>query len=116
MEAQWSPGGSAFFVNDGNGSDLNLAYVFDAQGTQRVDLRKAIVAADSEAAKFAARPSHLYVVAIGWRDGRHLLVDFAGHTDSAPVRCFDFRYRVSLSGAVANVWRRFPPVTSMSCR
>jgi hypothetical protein len=116
MEARWSPGGSAFFVNDGDGSDLNLAYVFDAQGTQTVDLRKAIVAADSGIANLAARASHVYVDAIAWQDSRHVLVDFDGHTDRAPVRCFEFRYRVSVNGAVTGLWRRFPPLTSKSCR
>jgi len=121
----WSPDSAAFIANDRAASDLELAYIFDVNTSDRLDLRSRIVAADVDTARFVPGQNtapHSYFHAIRWLDPWHVEVQLHGHTDGTwngtsgrPGDCFDLRYRVSRDGAVQKLSQRVFALTSKAC-
>jgi hypothetical protein len=108
LTAVWSAGGSAFSVQDRRASDSTRAFIYDAKNLQRLDLGDRILASDPSARAFA--PGHDYFDVERWQGTEQVAVRFHGHTDQQPVVCFDFRYRVSRSGAVEKRSQRVVPL------
>ena len=112
----WSPDSRFFLVNDRPGSGWEDGYLYDVDTLKpRLDLRKLVLAADHSASATVTNhnTSHAYVHAIGWLDPQHIQVRLNGRLDSDGTpehirlgHCFDFRYRVSLTGAVVKVSQR----------
>jgi hypothetical protein len=111
--AAWSPDGTAFYVNDRWVSDRERSYLYDAASLDRTDLGKAILANDDRAARLAT--GHAYIGAGQWKDSQTVLVRFHGHTDEAPVVCFDLRYDVGRNGSVKKLAEHIAPVTDKGC-
>ena len=114
----WSPDSAAFIANDRETSDFEAAYIYDVRTLSRLDLRNRVLAADPRTAPFVPGPntsSHSYVHGIRWLNAHEVEVRFYGHTDAAPVRCFEFRYRISRDGGVAKRSERVAPVTDSGC-
>jgi hypothetical protein len=110
MQAFWSPDGAAFSVNDHRVSDRESAYTYDTETLKRQNVGEDILAADPESRHFT--DAHAYFHVERWDGPAHLVVRFHGHTDKAPVQCFDFQYRVSRTGAVEKLSERVHPVDS----
>jgi hypothetical protein len=121
----WSPDSTAFVANDREASDLEMAYLYDVNTLDRVDVRGRILGADAAAARFvpsANAAPHSYFHAIRWLDTRHVEVQLHGHTDGVrigasvrPGDCFDLRYRVDRDGAVQKLSERVLPLTDKAC-
>jgi hypothetical protein len=111
--AEWAPDGSAFYIADRLASDSALSYVYDADGRKPLDVRDILLKADPRLQPFAT--GHVYVNTVKWLDSRTLLVSWFGHTDDAPVRCFQFRYKVDRTGKVRKLSGRVSPVTDRGC-
>lgn len=109
LSAVWSSDGSAFYVNDHWASDRERAYIYDAVTLQRLDIGDHILAQDPESRRFAN--GHTYFAIEGWEGLQAVAVRFSGHTDQPPVLSFDFRYRISRTGAVKRLSRHVAPVT-----
>jgi hypothetical protein len=97
LSAGWSPDGSAFYVNDRLASDTERAYFYDAATLKRVDIAARILAEDPASRRFAG--DHAYFEVTRWDRPQQAAVSFFGHT-SGPVVCFQFRYRVKLTGVI----------------
>jgi hypothetical protein len=113
LSAAWSANGKAFLVLDHEASDKATSYIYDAATLQRLDLAARITASDP-----AARPythDHTYFDAERWQGNNQVLVRLHGHTDTPPVTCFDFRYRVSRGGVVTKLSQRILPVGGLGC-
>jgi len=108
LTAGWSADGSAFYVNDHSGSDEEQAYIYDVATLKRVDAGVRIVAADAKTRPFSK--GHAYFEVERWADNQEVAVRFFGHTDEPPVTHFDFRYRVSRTGAVKKLSQHTEPV------
>jgi len=108
LSAVWASDGKAFSVQDNWASDSARAYIYDAETLQRLDLGGGILSADPGAKRFA--DGHAYFDLDRWQDAQHVIVHFHGHTDRAPVLCFDFRYRVSRAGSVEKLSERVFPI------
>jgi hypothetical protein len=108
LTAGWSADGAAFYVNDHSGSDEEQAYIYDAATLQRVDLGARILANDARSQSFSK--GHAYFEVQRWEGSRAVAVRFFGHTDEPPVTHFDFRYRVSRTGAVQKLSQHTAPV------
>jgi hypothetical protein len=111
--AAWSADGGAFFVTERVVSDSEVARIYDAGGAKIVDVRARILEADRSAARLAK--GHAYFHVVEWSDRSNVMVELHGHTDEAPVDCFDVRYRVSRSGGVAKISQRVSAVTARGC-
>ena len=112
--AAWSPDGAAFYVNERWASDRARAYLYDAATLERVEIGKAILDSDSEAARFAN--GHAYFEVSRWEGPHNVAVSFHGHTDEAPVICFDLRYNVSRTGTVKKLTQHMAAVTEAGCK
>jgi dipeptidyl aminopeptidase/acylaminoacyl peptidase len=112
--AAWSPDGTAFYVNNRWASDSENACIYDAATLQRIDLGKAIVDNDREARRFAN--GHAYFEVDRWQGSQNVAVRFHGHSDEAPVVCFELRYDVSRTSSVKKLSQRTAPVTSTGCQ
>jgi len=108
LTAVWSPDGSAFSVEDHRASDSTRSYIYDASTLQRLDLADRILESDPGVKRFAA--GHAYFAVDRWQGAAQVVVRLHGHTDRDPVVCFDFRYRVSRSGAVEKRSQRAVPM------
>jgi hypothetical protein len=106
LSADWSPDGTAFSVNNHWASDREQAYIYDAGTLQRLNLGDRILAGDPEAKRFAN--GHAYFEVEHWDGSQYVIVNFHGHTDEAPVRCFDLQYRLNRDGDV----EKLPPHAS----
>ncbi len=113
IEAQWSPHGSAFSVNDHRASDSALCYIYDAVTLGRIDIAQRIYQTDRASERFAN--AHTYFVVERWEGVKSVLVRLYGHTDYAPVVCFDLGYRVSRAGVVRKLSEHVAPVTDRFC-
>jgi dipeptidyl aminopeptidase/acylaminoacyl peptidase len=113
LEAEWSPNSSAFAVNDHRASDSADAYIYDAATLKRTDVADLIRTADHGTERFTN--AHAYFVVDRWEGTEQVLVRFHGHTDDAPVVCFDLRYRVSRAGAVQKLSEHVSPITAKLC-
>jgi hypothetical protein len=108
LSAVWSADGSAFSVQDRWASDSTRTYIYDSKTLQRLDLASRILAVDFGAERFAK--GHAYFDLERWETTQQVTVHFHGHTDHAPVSCFDFRYRVDRAGAVEKLSERVFPI------
>lgn len=106
LRAAWFPDSAQFWVEDHFASDRTQAYIYTPATLERLDLREAVLKADPSASALD-RGHRYYKVASA--DSHSLLIDFTGHTDDAPVNCFDLRYRVTRAGAVSRLSRRVGP-------
>ena len=113
IDAAWSPDGNAFFVRDNRSSDSTRSYIYQIGTLNRIDVEQRILAADAGAKPFSE--SHAYFSANFWPDSRRVVVDLTGHTDSAPVKCFDLKYRVNIDGSVQRLSRRIGGVHEKYC-
>jgi len=121
LSLAWSPDSTAFVVNDRAVSDLETAYIYNVKTLDRLDLRRAILAADAEAGTFVPRGNagpHSYFHVLRWLDATHVEVQLHGHTDGRrdgsavrPGDCFDVRYRVDRAGVVQKLSRALSPIT-----
>lgn len=109
LTAAWSADGSAFYVNDHQGSDEESAYVYDAATLKRIDIAARIQAEDPKSRPFTH--GHAYFQVTGWEGTQDLAVRFFGHTDEPPVTDFEFRYRISRRGDVKILSRHTALVT-----
>ena len=98
MQAFWSPDGKAFSINDHWASDRENAYIYDTETLKRQNVEEDILAADPKSRDF--KNAHAYFQIERWDGPANVFVRFQGHTDEAPVQCFEFQYRVSRSGVV----------------
>ena len=110
LSAMWSPDGQAFSVGDHYASDGERTYIYDTDSLVRLDLPGNILAADPGAQRFIE--AHAYFTPERWADAQHVVVRFHGHTDEAPITCFDFHYRVSRAGGV----EKLSGTTRQPCR
>jgi hypothetical protein len=108
LTAGWSRDGSAFYVNDHSGSDEEEAYIYDAATLNRVDAGARILVEDAKSRPFSK--GHAYFRVEHWEGNQEVAVRFFGHTDEPPVTHFDFRYRVSRTGAVKKLSQHTAPV------
>jgi hypothetical protein len=108
LSAAWSPDGKAFLVLDHEASDEAVSYIYDAATLQRLDLAQRITASDPSVRRFIH--NHTYFDADSWQGNEQVLVRLHGHTDHAPVTCFDLRYRARRDGAVTKLSERTFPV------
>jgi hypothetical protein len=108
LSAAWSADGSAFYVNDHEGSDEEQAYIYDAATLKRVDIGARIQAEDAKSRPFTK--GHAYFHVERWEGNQEVTVRFFGHTDEPPVTDFDFRYRVGRTGTVKKLSQRTAPV------
>lgn len=108
LTAGWSADSAAFYVNDHSGSDEEQAYIYDAATLKRVDVGARILAADEKSRSFSK--GHAYFEVQRWEGNPEVAVRFFGHTDEPPVTHFDFRYRVSRTGAVQELSQHTTPV------
>ncbi len=113
MQAFWSPDGKAFSVNDHWASDHESAYIYDTETLKRQNVGEEILAADPESRHFTN--SHAYFQVERWDGPAHVFVRFQGHTDEAPVQCFEFQYRVSRTGMVGKLSERVHPIDKNLC-
>jgi hypothetical protein len=114
MQAFWSPDGKAFSVNVHWTSDRESAYIYDTETLKRQSVQEDILAADPESRNFTI--AHAYFHVERWDGPAHVFVRFHGHTDKAPVQCFEFRYRVSRTGVVEKLSERVDRIdTNLSC-
>jgi len=87
LSAAWSADGSALSVVDHWASDSARAYIHDAGTLRRLDLGSRILSVDPDAKRFAPR-ARLFRRGPMGRPTSY--IHFQGHTDEAPVVCFDF--------------------------
>ena len=113
LSAGWSADGAAFYVNDHEGSDGELAYIYDAATLKRIDIAARIQAADPGSRRLAT--GHAYFRVTGWEGTQQMAVSFFGHTDQQPVLCFTLRYRINKAGVVKKLSQRVTPATATSC-
>jgi len=113
MQSFWSPDGKAFSVNDHWASDRESAYIYDTETLKRQNVGEDILAADTESRHFTN--AHAYFQVERWDGPAHVFVRFQGHTDEAPVRCFEFQYRVSRTGVVEKLSGRVHPIDPNLC-
>jgi hypothetical protein len=113
MQAFWSPDGKAFSVNDHWASDRESAYIYDTETLKRQNVGEDILAADPASRHFTN--AHAYFQVERWDGPAHVFVRFQGHTDEAPVRCFEFQYRVSRAGVVEKLSERLHPIDKNPC-
>src|SRR5437868_4525056 len=59
------------------------------------------------------RVTHISMSSAGRAE--YVIVRLHGHTDTAPVVCFNLRYRVSRTGAVRKLSQQVFPVTAKFC-
>ena len=114
VAAGWSPDGTKFYVLDHSSSSSTESYIYDARSLKRVDLGALIRKSDSSISRFAS--GHAYFDIERWESLETVIVHFYGHTDEAPVVCFDLRYRVKLSGTTTKLEQHVFPPGSKSCR
>jgi hypothetical protein len=130
MSLAWSQDSSAFLVNDRAASDLETASLYDVASLNRLDLGRAIAAADPQTGRFFLQikngpapfsgfngrlTDHSYVHGTRWLDANHVAVRISGHTDGVcakvsqrgdgcqsvrPSLCFEQRFAVSRAGKV----------------
>src|SRR5579864_712758 len=123
----WSPDSAAFIANDRAASDEETAYIYDVRTLGRLDLRRLILSADPEAARFMPGDKntvdHCYFHAIRWVDAHHVEVQLHGHSHGELVGtsirsgdCFDLRYRAGRDGTVQKLAQRVAPISSSVCR
>jgi len=110
LSAVWSPDGSAFSVQDHFASDSARTYIYDANAVRRLDTASLIRVADSSTERLAN--AHAYFDLERWEGAQNVIVRLHGHTDQPPVVCFDLRYRVSRTGAVAKLSQREFPINN----
>src|ERR1051326_185640 len=108
MQAFWSPDSKAFAVNDRWASDSENAYIYDTETLKRQNVGEDILAADPESRHFTN--AHAYFHVERWDGPAHVIVRFNGHTDEAPVQCFELQYRVSRTGVVEKLSERGHPI------
>jgi hypothetical protein len=108
LKAGWSADSAAFYVNDHSASDREQGYIYDAATLKRVNIGPRILAADAKSRPFSK--GHAYFQVERWEGNQELTVRFFGHTDEPPVTDFDFRYRVSRTGAVKKLSQHTAPV------
>jgi hypothetical protein len=113
MQAFWSPDGTAFSVNDHWASDRESAYIYDTETLKRQNVAEDILKADPESRHFTN--AHAYFQIERWDGPASVFVRFQGHTDEAPVRCFEFQYRVSRTGVVEKLSERVHPIDTNLC-
>jgi hypothetical protein len=113
LSAAWSADSTAFYVNDHWASDSTRSYIYDGATLQRLDIAERVLAADPGAKRFAE--GHAYFDVERWQGTESVMVHFYGHTDDAPVVCFDLRYQVSRSGAVSKLSQRVLPIGTHAC-
>lgn len=106
LRAAWFPDSARFWVEDHSASDRTQAYIYDPATLRRLDLRNAVLAADPSAKPLDQGHRYYKVESV---EPQSVLIEFSGHTDEAPVKCFDVRYRVTLAGAVSRLSRRMGP-------
>jgi hypothetical protein len=111
--AAWSPDGSWFYVNDRLASDSTRSYLFEASTLRRIDIGRAILDSDREAARFAN--GHAYFEVDHWEGLQNVLVRFHGHTDEPPVVCFDLRYNIGRTGSVKKLAQHIFAATRRGC-
>jgi hypothetical protein len=111
--AGWSPDGSAFFVNDREGSNQESAYIYLTESLKKLDLDDRILAVDPGAERFVQ--GHAYFEVNRWQGNGAVEVWLSGHTDEAPVQCFLLRYRVSRSGIAEKLSEDVRPVDRTFC-
>jgi hypothetical protein len=118
----WSPDGAAFLANDRAASDVEVAWLYDVRTLERLDLRRLIVAADPESARFIAPSIHSYVHGVRWLDAVHVEVRLFGHTNGERVgdairsgECFELRYRIGRDGAVRKLSQRVDFIGANGC-
>ena len=110
LAAVWSPDGSAFSVQDHFASDSARTYIYDANAVRRLDTAGLIRVVDPSTERFAN--GHAYFDLERWDGAQNVIVRLHGHTDQPPVVCFDLRYRVSRTGAVAKLSQREFPINN----
>jgi len=136
VSVAWSPDSRAFFVNDHVASNVDRAYVYDAQTLSRLDLAALVVGGDPGAQRFTAPfvleapkfapgvrvADHSHLVADRWLDADHVDVVLAGHTDSTgtpehirPSQCFRLHYRISKSGEVRKLGQEVADEGTKAC-
>ena len=108
LTAGWSTDSAAFYVNDHLASDQEQAYIYDAATLKRLKVGARILAEDAKSRPFSK--GHAYFQIERWEGNQEVAVRFFGHTDEPPVTDFDFRYRVSRTGAVKKLSQHTAPV------
>jgi hypothetical protein len=114
LSADWSDDSTAFFVEDHLASDSTRTYLYPISTLQRLDVAALILAADPLAERFVE--GHAYFSVDRWDGSQYLLIHLYGHTDQAPVDCFDLHYRVNRNGAVQKQSQQVRPVAAKSCQ
>lgn len=109
----WSPDGSAFFVEDHEGSNLTDAYIYETANANKLDIMDRVLAADPGATRLVE--GHRYFNVDRWQDNDNLLIRFVGHTDESPFTCFRIRYLVSRTGEVKRLSQRTGPPDAAWC-
>jgi hypothetical protein len=107
MNAAWSPDARVFAVADHFASDLTRTYIYEAATLTRWDTAERILTADANAKPF--EKGHSYFDFEKWEDAQTFTVRFHGHTDSDPVKCFEFRYRITSAGVVSKLSEKVSP-------
>jgi hypothetical protein len=106
LRAAWFPDSAQFWVEDHTASDQTQTYIFNPATLRRLDLRKAVLSADPSIRPLDDGHRYYNVESAG---AQTLLIDFRGHTDTSPVKCFDARYRVTRAGGVSRLSQRIGP-------
>ena len=106
LRAAWFPDSAQFWVESHTASDQTQSYIYSPATLHRLDLRHAVLAADPSIQPLD--DGHRYYN-VESASAQTLLIDLRGHTDLAPVTCFEIRYRVTRAGAVSRLSRRVAP-------
>jgi hypothetical protein len=136
----WAPDSHAFYLNNHVASNVDRAYLYDAQTLDQLDLAALVVGADRKARRFTAPfvleppkfgsrvrvADHSHLEAARWLDAGHVDVFLDGHTDATgspegdgppfrPVQCFSLHYRISKSGEVRKLGQQVASAESKAC-
>jgi hypothetical protein len=90
----WSPDGRAFALNDDLGSNLAVAFLFDARTGRRILALEEVL---DRAFPEDVWSGHRYVRVTGWEGAATVAVTVEGHADAHGL-AFALRYRVALQG------------------
>ena len=112
-KAFWFGDSRSFVVVDRDSSSSMNSYIYDTEGRVMLDLRAALLKTDGELGAVAS--GHFYVKAQGILDADTVRVAAFGHTDTAPVQCFRFIYKVVRGGEVERLSMRVSPATATQC-
>jgi hypothetical protein len=111
--AGWSSNGRSFYVQDRMATDSSRVYVFETSSLKKLGVADPILESDAAARPFLR--GHAYFTFERWMNSENMVIAFQGHTDDAPVMCFEMLYLVSLAGKTQKLSQRTGPPTAAGC-